>query len=173
MCCNIQALLMEDNSNNNNNNTECLLSATLLQVLSVAWLIWSCSNPQPSIRKLREEVTCPTSQRLISDHLAWVPSFNHYVLFLHLHWFLWTIPQVAMSFFVLMCEQFFRIIGVYSRGHLQFAYLCCQIRASLVAQQCRMMQVWFLGREDPLKKDLATHSYILDGKSHGWRSLAG
>lgn len=34
----IQALLMENNSNNNNNNTECLLSATLLQVLSIAWL---------------------------------------------------------------------------------------------------------------------------------------
>ena len=30
-----------------------------------------------------------------------------------------------------------------------------------------------LGREDPLEKEVATHSSILAGKSHGQRSLAG
>ena len=30
-----------------------------------------------------------------------------------------------------------------------------------------------LGQEDPLEKEMATHSSILPGKSHGWRSLVG
>ena len=46
-------------------------------------------------------------------------------------------------------------------------------------------RVWFLGWEDPLEKEIATHSSIpwrrrwhptpvlLPGKSHGWRSLVG
>ena len=33
--------------------------------------------------------------------------------------------------------------------------------------------VWSLGWEDPLEKEMATHSSILPGKSHGWRSLVG
>ena len=33
--------------------------------------------------------------------------------------------------------------------------------------------VWSLGREDPLEKEMATHSSILPGKSHGQRSLVG
>ena len=32
-------------------------------------------------------------------------------------------------------------------------------------------QVRFLGREDPLEKEMATHSST--GKSHGWMSLVG
>ena len=35
------------------------------------------------------------------------------------------------------------------------------------------MQFQLLGREDPLKKEMATHSSILAGKSHGQRSLVG
>ena len=34
-------------------------------------------------------------------------------------------------------------------------------------------QVRSLGREDPLEKEMATHSSILAGKSHGRRSLGG
>ena len=34
-------------------------------------------------------------------------------------------------------------------------------------------RVGFLGREDPLKKEMATHSSILAGKFHGQRSLVG
>ena len=30
-----------------------------------------------------------------------------------------------------------------------------------------------LGQEDPLEKEVATHSNILVWKIHGWRSLAG
>ena len=30
-----------------------------------------------------------------------------------------------------------------------------------------------LGWEDPLEKEMATHSRTLAGKSHGWRSLVG
>ena len=35
------------------------------------------------------------------------------------------------------------------------------------------MWVQSLGREDPLEKEMATHSSILAGKSHGQRSLVG
>ena len=34
-------------------------------------------------------------------------------------------------------------------------------------------QVLSLGRKDPLEKEMATHSSIFAGKSHGQRSLAG
>ena len=35
------------------------------------------------------------------------------------------------------------------------------------------MLIQSLGREDPLEKDMATHSSVLAGKSHGQRSLVG
>ena len=34
-------------------------------------------------------------------------------------------------------------------------------------------QVRSLGQEDPLEKDMATHSVFLSGKTHGLRSLVG
>ena len=52
-------------------------------------------------------------------------------------------------------------------------------RASLVVQSVKKLPavqetpVWFLGREDPLKKEMATYSSILAWESHGQRSLAG
>ena len=51
--------------------------------------------------------------------------------------------------------------------------------ASLVAQRLKhlpaMKETWVrsLGQEDPLEKEMATHSSILPGESHGWRSLVG
>ena len=38
-----------------------------------------------------------------------------------------------------------------------------------------MQETWVrsLGQEGPLDKEMATHSSILGGKSHGQRSLAG
>ena len=51
--------------------------------------------------------------------------------------------------------------------------------ASLVAQMVKRLpamretQVRFLGREDPLEKEMAIHSSTLAGKSHGRRSLIG
>ena len=38
-----------------------------------------------------------------------------------------------------------------------------------------MQETWVrsLGWEDPLEKDMATHSSILPGESHGQRNLAG
>ena len=50
---------------------------------------------------------------------------------------------------------------------------------SLVAQTVKHLptmretQVQYLGREALLEKEMATHSSILPGKSHGWRSLVG
>ena len=52
--------------------------------------------------------------------------------------------------------------------------------ASLVAQRLKRLpamretQVWSLGREDPLEKEMVTPTPVfLSGKSHGWRSLVG
>ena len=51
--------------------------------------------------------------------------------------------------------------------------------ASLVAQTVKhllaMWETWVqpLGREDPLEKEMATHSNTLPGKFHGLRSLVG
>ena len=51
--------------------------------------------------------------------------------------------------------------------------------ASLVAQRLKhlppMWDTWVrsLGQEDPLAKEMATHSSILAWKTHGWRSLVG
>ena len=51
--------------------------------------------------------------------------------------------------------------------------------ASLVAQTVKrlpaMRETWdrSQGREDPLEKEMATHSSILPGKSHGRRSMVG
>ena len=52
---------------------------------------------------------------------------------------------------------------------------------SLVAQTVKRLptmwdtQVQFLGQEDLLEKEMATHSSweLLSGKSHGWRNLVG
>ena len=52
-------------------------------------------------------------------------------------------------------------------------------RASLIAQSVKNMpamqetQVRFLGREDPLEKEMASHSSILAGNCHVQRSLVG
>ena len=53
------------------------------------------------------------------------------------------------------------------------------IKTSIVAQMVKnpaAMQetcVQSLGGEDPLEKEMATHSIFLPGESHGHRSLAG
>ena len=50
---------------------------------------------------------------------------------------------------------------------------------SLVAQMVKRLsamletQVRFLGREDPLEKEMTTTPVLLPGKSHGQRSLVG
>ena len=51
--------------------------------------------------------------------------------------------------------------------------------ASLVAQMVKNLPAMWetyvcsVGREDALEKKMVTHSSILAGKSHGWRSLVG
>ena len=54
------------------------------------------------------------------------------------------------------------------------------VMSSLVAQALKLLpairetQVRFLGWEDPLEKEMATHSpVLLPGKFHGLRSLVG
>ena len=41
------------------------------------------------------------------------------------------------------------------------------------ACQCKRCEFWFLGQEDPLEREMATHSCILAAKSHRQRSLVG
>ena len=57
---------------------------------------------------------------------------------------------------------------------------CCGLLwASPVAQSVKnlpaVQETWVrsLGRQDPLEKEMATHSILLPGKSHGQRSLVG
>ena len=58
-----------------------------------------------------------------------------------------------------------------------YIYTYTHIRASLVAQRLKHLpatrETWVqsLGREDPLEKEMATHSSNLAGESHGRRSL--
>ena len=49
------------------------------------------------------------------------------------------------------------------------------IHFELVNHMPAMQETWvrFLSREDPLEKEMAAHSSILSGESHGQRSLAG
>ena len=42
-----------------------------------------------------------------------------------------------------------------------------------VMQELQETEVQSLGQEDPLEKEMATHSSVLPWKSHGWRSLTG
>ena len=46
-------------------------------------------------------------------------------------------------------------------------------RICLPVQELQETQVWSLGQEDPLEKEMATHSSILAWKSHRQRSLTG
>ena len=48
-----------------------------------------------------------------------------------------------------------------------------QVKNPSAVQETQEMQVWSLGQEGPLEKELVTYSNILVGKSHGQRSLAG
>ena len=54
-----------------------------------------------------------------------------------------------------------------SSGHIFFGNTFCSFRASLVAQMEKRLpaigetQVWSLGQEDPLEKEMATHSSFL------------
>ena len=59
------------------------------------------------------------------------------------------------------------------------AIVLLSVEQNLVAQSVQNppaiweTQVRSVGGEDPLEKEMATHSSILPGKSHGQRSLAG
>ena len=46
-------------------------------------------------------------------------------------------------------------------------------RICLPVQKTQEMQVQYLGQEDPLEKEMATHSVFLPRKSLGQRSLVG
>ena len=47
--------------------------------------------------------------------------------------------------------------------------------AQTVKRLSTMLETWVrsLGQEDPLEKEMASHSRLLTGKSHGQRSLVG
>ena len=47
--------------------------------------------------------------------------------------------------------------------------------AQMVKRLSTMWETWvqFLGREDPLEKEMASTPVLLPGKSHGQRSLVG
>ena len=47
------------------------------------------------------------------------------------------------------------------------------VRTHLPKQETQETQVQSLDQKDPLEEDMATHSSILPGESHGHRSLEG
>ena len=63
--------------------------------------------------------------------------------------------------------------------HSRFSLVIHILWASLVALTVKNLsavletRVWSLGWEDPLEKEMATHSITLPGESHGGRSLVG
>ena len=71
------------------------------------------------------------------------------------------------------------IIIVLIHNYLVNIFLAMLIRASSVAPWYRILppmqetRVQYLGWEDPLEMQMATHSSILVGKSHEQRALAG
>ena len=81
------------------------------------------------------------------------------------------------------------ILSVSFRWHVQFSgngydplnrdKITGKCYASLVAQMVKSLsavwetQIRSLGQEDPLEKELSTHSSTLAWKSHGQRSLVG
>ena len=68
-------------------------------------------------------------------------------------------------------------MGLYTLNINSHDLICTQ--ASLVAQSVKnppaVQESWvrYLGREDPLEKEMATHSSILAWEIHGQKSLVG
>ena len=76
---------------------------------------------------------------------------------------------------VLVCYIILGTINIWGQISLCYAVLPRWHSSQESACPYRMMQemqVVFLGREDPLKKEMATYPCILAGRSHGQRSLA-
>ena len=91
----------------------------------------------------------------------------------------WPRDRNCVSFFSSLASGFFTASATWEAYIYIFIYLTVlSLEASLVAQvvslpaMCKT-RVQSLGWEDPLEKEMATHSSILPGKSHGWRSLVG
>ena len=88
--------------------------------------------------------------------------------------------EVLMWEFIAQCPvETFTLAKAEDNVHLLFHTMITFPVASLVAQMLKCLpamwetQVQSLGWEDSLEKDMATHSSILAGESHGQRSLAG
>ena len=65
---------------------------------------------------------------------------------------------------------------IYRYTEIENVYLLYTLSGgSTVKNLPAKQEIWVqsLGQEDPLKKEMATHSRILAGKSHGQRSLVG
>ena len=59
-----------------------------------------------------------------------------------------------------------------------FSYLWASLVAQWVknpstVEETQETRVQYLGRKDPLKEEMTTHSRFLSGESHGLRSLVG
>ena len=90
-----------------------------------------------------------------------------------IHYYLWisflphfvSIPLLITSIFIVGTFLFFFFAGsVGFPGSSDGKSICLH---------CGKTRVLSLGREDPLEKEMATHSSILAGKSHGPRILVG
>ena len=87
----------------------------------------------------------------------------------------WIISQYLKNFLMILV-----VISVNVIFKILYSGMCQNMEDSLIAQLVKNLpamqeiQVQFLGWEDPLEKEMATHSSILAcGESHGKRSLVG
>ena len=63
------------------------------------------------------------------------------------------------------------MVHIYVCVHIYMGFPGGSVVKNLPAMQETLVQS--LGGEEPLEKEMATHSVFLSGKSHGQRSLAG
>ena len=90
----------------------------------------------------------------------------------------WTFPVHGILWCVLFCVWLLHPCCSTCQYFIPF-YGWIMFHYSLVAQRIKHLpairetQVWSLGWEDPLEKEMATHSSVLAWRIRGWRSLVG
>ena len=137
----------------------------------LAWLMWArwlvCRNLPPSVLLLSASVgsnlpthSCCCPQLLLQQKKK--------------HWFYQIIFTKTSEIQIFI--PFPTISHPFSTGHTCiFTRGQCFPGGSVIKNPPakQEMQARFLDREDPLEKEMATHSNILPGKSHKQRNLAG
>ena len=104
--------------------------------------------------------------------------FIYRYLYLYTHTYIFMYIYTNIHIYVYICIYTYICVFMY----IFMYYICMYLWNWLPrwhsgkesACQCRRpMQVWVLGWEDPLEKEMAMHSIFFPGEFHGQRSLVG